>query len=160
MLPDKLLSQCLAECLGTLLLVFLGFAAVASIKLAGASYGQWEIAILWVTAVVLAVYLIAGVSGAHLNHAVTFTLCLCLVFAGQRVIPYIIAQLLGAFLAAVMVYLLYFNLFAEAEESAGIVRGSVASLEYASIFSTYPHPALNFGGAFMVEVVIAAILLL
>src|SRR5699024_6811034 len=79
---------------------------------------------------------------------------------GQRVIPYIIAQLLGAFLAAVMVYLLYFNLFAEAEESAGIVRGSVASLEYASIFSTYPHPALNFGGAFMVEVVIAAILLL
>jgi len=40
-----------------------------------------------------------------------------------------------------------------------MTRGSIASLELASVFSTYPHPSLSIGQAFLVEVVITAILL-
>ncbi|HBB22371.1 MAG TPA: aquaporin, partial [Pseudomonas sp.] len=57
------------------------------------------------------------------------------------------------------VYGLYSSLFFDFEQAQQMVRGSVESLELASIFSTYPHASLSFGQAFLVEVVITAILL-
>jgi glycerol uptake facilitator protein len=65
----------------------------------------------------------------------------------------------GAFCAAALVYLLYISLFFEFEHVHHMVRGTQASLELASIFSTYPNPAISTGQAFLVEVVITAILM-
>jgi len=152
-------GQCIAEFLGTALLIFFGTGCVAALKLGGADLGLWEICIIWGIGVSMAVYLAAGVSGAHLNPAVTIALWLFGTFERHRVPAYILAQVAGAFCSAALVYGLYSSLFFDFEQARQMVRGSVESLELASIFSTYPHASLSFGQAFLVEVVITAILL-
>ncbi|MDO7911851.1 MIP/aquaporin family protein [Pseudomonas sp. 22-AL-CL-001] len=152
-------AQCLAEFLGTALLIFFGTGCVAAMKVAGAGFGLWEISIVWGIGVSMGIYLTAGISGAHLNPAVSIALWLFAGFERRKVPFYILAQVLGAFCSAALVYTLYSNLFFDFEQSHGMVRGSVESLELASIFSTYPNAALSVGQAFLVEVVITAILM-
>ncbi|SEQ13971.1 glycerol uptake facilitator protein [Azotobacter beijerinckii] len=152
-------GQCLAEFLGTALLVFFGTGCVAALVVGGASLGLWEISLIWGLAVSLAIYVSAGVSGAHLNPAVSIALCLFAGFERRKLPAYILAQLAGAFCAAALVYGLYSNLFFAYEQSHQIVRGSQASLALASVFSTYPNPLLSVGQAFAVETVITAILM-
>lgn len=153
-------GQCFAEFIGTGLILFFGTGCVAGLRVAEASYGQWEISIIWGLGVAMAVYLTAGISGAHLNPAVTIALWLFGCFEGRKVAPYILAQLVGAFCAVVLVYLLYQNLIIHQEQAQHIVRGSVESLQQAAIFSTYPHPYVSFGQAFAIEMTIAAILMM
>jgi glycerol uptake facilitator protein len=152
-------GQCIAEFLGTALLIFFGTGCVAALKLGGADLGLWEISIIWGVGVSMGVYLAAGVSGAHLNPAVSIALWLFGTFERNKVPAYILAQTAGAFCAAALVYGLYSSLFFDFEQAQQITRGSVASLQLASVFSTYPHPSLSIGQAFLVEVVITAILL-
>jgi glycerol uptake facilitator protein len=156
---NTLKGQCIAEFIGTGLIIFFGAGCVAALKLAGAAFGQWEICIIWGLAVSMAVYLSAGVSGGHLNPAVTIALCLFANFEGRKVLPYILAQVAGAFCAAALVYGLYYNLFLDYETSHQMVRGSVESLDLAGIFSTYPNPHISVGQAFLVEMVITAVLM-
>ncbi|WP_343554716.1 MIP/aquaporin family protein [Pantoea sp.] len=156
---NTLTGQCIAEFLGTGLIIFFGAGCVAALKLAGAAFGQWEICIIWGLAVSMAVYLSAGVSGAHLNPAVTVALCLFANFEGRKVIPYILAQVAGAFCAAALVYGLYYNLFFDYETAHQMVRGSVESIDLAGIFSTYPNPHISVPQAFLVEMVITAVLM-
>lgn len=113
---------------GTGLLIFFGVGCVAALKVAGASFGQWEISIIWGLGVAMAIYLTAGVSGAHLNPAVTIALWLFACFDGRKVVPFIISQFAGAFCAAALVYGLYYNLFIDFEQTHHMVRGSVESL--------------------------------
>lgn len=155
---STLKGQCIAEFLGTGMIIFFGAGCVAAMKLAGAAFGQWEICIVWGLAVSMAVYMTAGVSGAHLSPAVTVALCLFGTFEGRKVVPYIVAQVAGAFCAAALVYGLYYNLFLDYESSHHMVRGSVESLDLAGIFSTYPNPHISVGQAFLVEMVITAVL--
>ncbi|MGF1685304.1 aquaporin [Photobacterium japonica] len=154
-----LLGECLAEFLGTGLLIFFGVGCVAAMVLTGADFGQWEISIMWGLGVAIAIYCTAGVSGAHINPAVTIALALFHGFDKQKVLPYIAAQVLGAFASAALIYGLYSNLFSDYEAANNIVRGSIESLATAGIFSTYPHAALSFMGAFAVEFVITAVLM-
>src|SRR5476649_1684371 len=158
-MSSTLKGQCIAEFLGTGLIIFFGAGCVAALKLAGAVFGQWEISIIWGLGVAMAIYLTAAISGAHLNPAVTVALCLFANFEGRKVLPYIIAQVAGAFCAAALVYGLYYNLFIDFEQSHHMVRGSVESLNLAGIFSTYPNPHISVMQAFIVEVVITAILM-
>ncbi|MGF1680954.1 MIP/aquaporin family protein [Photobacterium minamisatsumaniensis] len=154
-----LIGECLAEFIGTGLLIFFGVGCVAALVLTGAEFGQWEISIMWGLGVAIAIYCTAGVSGAHINPAVTIALALFHGFDKRKVLPYIAAQMLGAFCTAALIYGLYSNLFADYETTNGIIRGSEASLATAGIFSTYPHAALSFAGAFAVEFVITAVLM-
>ncbi|VEB57769.1 glycerol uptake facilitator GlpF [Salmonella enterica subsp. enterica] len=78
--------------------------------------------------------LTAGISGGHLNPAVTIALWLFACFPKQKVLPYIIAQFAGAFGGALLAYVLYSSLFTEFETAHHMVRGSVESLQLASIF--------------------------
>ena len=156
---STLKGQCIAEFLGTGLLIFFGVGCVAALKVAGASFGQWEISVIWGLGVAMAIYLTAGVSGAHLNPAVTIALWLFACFDKRKVIPFIVSQVAGAFCAAALVYGLYYNLFFDFEQTHHIVRGSVESVDLAGTFSTYPNPHINFVQAFAVEMVITAILM-
>ncbi|OON38475.1 aquaporin [Izhakiella australiensis] len=156
---STLKGQCIAEFLGIGTIIFFGAGCVAALKLAGASFGQWEISIIWGVAVSMAIYLSAGVSGAHLNPAVTLALWLFANFERHKVIPYILAQIAGAFCAAALVYGLYYSLFYDYEQTHQMVRGSVQSLELAGIFSTYPNPHISVGQAFLVEAVITAFMM-
>ena len=94
---STLKGQCIAEFLGTGLLIFFGVGCVAALKVAGASFGQWEISIIWGLGVAMAIYLTAGVSGAHLNPAVTIALWLFACFDGRKVVPFIISQFAARF---------------------------------------------------------------
>lgn len=154
-----LTGQCISEFLGTALIVFFGLGCVAAVRIAGAQLGLWEISIIWGFGVALAVYLTAGISGAHLNPAVTIALWLFASFPRHKVAPYIIAQMLGGFFAAALVYAMYSPVFLDYDQVHHIVRGTQESLFTAGVFSTYPAPQLTEFHAFFIEVVIAAILL-
>ena len=155
----SLFGQCLAEFIGTGLLIFFGVGCVAALVLTGATLGQWEVSIIWGFGVSIAIYCTAGVSGAHINPAVTIALAMFHGFDKAKVVPYIISQLLGAFCSAALVYSLYSNLFTDYEIAHNFVRSSQDALSTAGIFSTYPHASLSFFGAFAVEFVITAVLM-
>lgn len=70
-----------------------GIGCLCALKLAGASLGLWEICIIWGLGISLAVYLTAGISGAHLNPAVTIALWLFASFPARKVLPFCVAQL-------------------------------------------------------------------
>lgn len=155
----SLKGQCTAEFLGVALLIFFGCGCVAAARVAGAQFGLWEISIVWGMGVAIAVYLTAGVSGAHLNPAVTIALWKFACFDGKKVLPFIVAQIAGAFFGALVVYALYRGVWLDYEATNHIVRGTAESLFTAGIFSTYPNPSLGLFPAFMVEFVITAILM-
>jgi glycerol uptake facilitator protein len=90
---------------------------------------------------------------------VTIALCLFANFERRKVVPYILAQIAGAFCSAALVYGLYYNLFFDYEQSHQMVRGSIESLDLAGIFSTYPNPHIGVGQAFLVEAVITAVMM-
>ena len=102
-----LFGQCMAEFIGTGLLLFFGAGCVAAMVLAGADFSQWEISIVWGLGVAIAIYITGGVSGAHLNPAVTLALMVFKGFEKYKVLPYIISQVAGAFSGAALVYFLY-----------------------------------------------------
>ncbi|NUY55971.1 aquaporin [Salinivibrio sp. MA351] len=156
---STLLGECVSEFIGTGLLIFFGVGCVAALVLTGADFGQWEISIVWGFGVAIAIYCTAGVSGAHINPAVTIALAAFHGFDKSKVVPYIISQMLGAFASAALVYSLYSNLFVEWELANNVVRSSPEALATAGIFSTYPHQALSFMGAMAVEFVITAVLM-
>ncbi|GLT19844.1 aquaporin [Vibrio zhanjiangensis] len=155
----SLLGECIAEFIGTGLLIFFGVGCVAALVLTGAQFGQWEISIVWGFGVAIAIYCTAGVSGAHINPAVTIALAVFHGFDKAKVVPYIIAQMLGAFCSAALVYGLYSNLFIDYEITHGFIRSSQEALATAGIFSTYPNASLSFSGALAVEFVITAVLM-
>jgi MIP family channel proteins len=110
----------------------------------------------WGLGVVMGCYVSAGVSGAHLNPAVTLAAAVYRGFPWRKVVPYAVAQTAGAFVAAAVVYLVYregLNAF------DGGVRQVVGPLGTAGIFATYPQPYLTtFPGGFIDQVVGTAIL--
>lgn len=156
---SSLKGMCIAEFLGIGLIIFFGSGCVAALKLAGANFGQWEISLIWGLGVSMAIYMSSAISGAHLNPAVTIALWLFGDFDGRKVFPYILAQIVGAFCAAALVYGLYSPLFIDFEQTHRIARGSIEGLEIAAIFSTYPNPHISTSQAFLVELVSTTILM-
>ncbi len=106
-----LTAELVGEVFGTFILILLGDGVVANVglapRLAANGYNWNTITIGWAFAVIVAVYVSAGVSGAHLNPAVTLALAVKRGFPWGKVGPYILAQMLGAFLGALGVYLVY-----------------------------------------------------
>lgn len=104
------MSPYLAEFFGTLLLILLGGGvnAAVSLKKSKSENGGWlMIAIGWGLAVMLAIYAVGGISGAHLNPAVTIALTINGSFASDMVLGYITAQFAGAIAGATLVWLHY-----------------------------------------------------
>ncbi|WP_413283526.1 MIP/aquaporin family protein [Vibrio sp. MA40-2] len=158
-MKDSLKAQCIAEFFATGLFLFFGASCLAAIKVAGASFGLWEICIVWGLGISLAVYLSAGISGAHLNPAVTVGLWLFANFDRRKVVPYIVAQTAGAFFGVAVCYFIYADLFVLYEQTHSMIRGSEDSLYLASIFSTYNNPGISIWRAAAVEVIITATLM-
>jgi glycerol uptake facilitator protein len=100
----------LAELTGTMLLVLLGDGVVAGALLRGSKSegaGWIVITVGWALAVTFAVYAAGSISGGHLNPAVTLALAAVGEFAWPLVPQYLLAQFLGAFLGACLVWLHY-----------------------------------------------------
>lgn len=103
----------IGEIFGTFILILLGDGVVANVGLAprlnAGAYNWNTITWGWAFAVIVAVYVSAGVSGAHLNPAVTIALAVKRGFPWRKTLPYIVAQVFGAFLGAAAVYLVYMD---------------------------------------------------
>lgn len=104
------MSAFLGELIGTMILIILGDGVVANVllnKSKGQASGWMVITSGWAFAVAVAVYAVGWVSGAHINPAVTIGLAAIGKFPWSQVPGYILAQLIGAFLGAVIVFLAY-----------------------------------------------------
>ncbi len=129
-----------AEFLGTFLLVFFGCGAVHAAVLTGAQSGLWQVAIVWGIAIMLAIYAVGAVSGAHINPAMTIASAVWRKFPKAHVVPYIGAQLAGAFIAAAALFMLFEPHIAAKEASKGVVRGQPGSEMTAMCYGEY-YPA-------------------
>lgn len=104
----------LAELVGTMILIILGDGVVANVvlnKTKGNNSGWIVITTGWALAVFVAVYIVGSISGAHINPAVTLGLAIAGNFPWAQVPVYWIAQLIGAFIGAVIVWLSYYQHF-------------------------------------------------
>lgn len=163
-------GEMLAEFLGTFVLILIGVGsvAVAVVGLPGSGrqsvpFGAANWLIIswgWGLAVVFGVYVAGGISGAHLNPAVTLGFAVRRDFPWRKILPYWLAQLAGAFVAAALVYASYHWAIDSAETKTGVPRSK--SLPTYSIFATFP--AQYFGnswwGPFLDQIVGTGILLL
>jgi glycerol uptake facilitator protein len=141
----------LAEFVGTLILILLGDGVVAGVLLRNskAEHSGWIVITFgWGMAVALAVYSVGAISGAHINPAVTVGLASIGVHPWALVPGYIIAQMLGAFVGAVLVWLAYLPHWKETDD---------ATLKL-GVFCTIPQ-IRNTAANFITEVIATAMLL-
>lgn len=121
----------IAEFIGTMLLILLGDGVVANVTLDKSGMkgaGSIQITIAWGLAVMVPAFIFGEASGAHYNPALTIALAVAGSFDWALVPGYIVAQMLGAFVGAVLVYVLFKDQF-DATEDAGTKLG---------VFSTGP----------------------
>lgn len=122
----SLLVQCLFEFIGTFVLVLLGCGVVACVSLRkskGEGAGWVVVTLAWGLAVMCGVLIAGPYTGAHLNPAVTLGLAAAGKFPWEYVLPYIVSQIAGGILGAVIVYVFYkdhFDATAEAETKLGV----------------------------------------
>ena len=139
------------EFFGTFILIAFGVGVVAQTVLSKEANGSFlAINIGWGLAVMLGIYTAGGVSGAHLNPAVTLALAVHRSFPWSKVLPYTLAQLAGAFAASAMVFATYREAFSAFDSGVRMVEGATAT---AGIFATYPQPFLSIAGGFVDQVV-------
>ena len=175
-------GELMAEFLGTFVILAFGdgVVAMAVAALPGSgraatpttiflAAGDWLLIVFgWAWAVAFGIWVAGGVSGAHLNPAVTLGFAVRRKFPWRKVAPYWVAQVLGAFVGAALVFLVYnaainaYNLAAHTPKSSGQALASY------SIFATFPAPYFHggiggplidqiVGTAFLVMLVVAVI---
>ena len=137
----NLLRRCLAEVLGTYLLVLLGCGVVHAAILTGSQNGLWQVAVVWGLAVTLAIYVAGATSGAHINPAITLAFASRGRFAWRLVPPYLVSQVAGALLAAATLFVLFGPLLTAKEEAKHVWRGQPGSELTAMCYGEYfPNP--------------------
>jgi glycerol uptake facilitator protein len=136
-----LTQELLAEFLGTFVLIIFGVGVVAQIILTDKGGGFLSITWAWGLAVTMGVYIAGGVSGAHINPAVTLAFAMKRGFSWNKVIPYWIAQTAGAFVAAAIVFLVYRESFDAIGYGIPWIKDNIDPSAHAfgtaGIFSTY-----------------------
>ena len=150
------LGEVVAEFFGTMVLILFGDGVVASFGLFG-SVGtfatEWIVIIIgWGLAVMLGIYVAGAISGAHINPAVTLALAARGKFPWNKVLPYWGAQVLGAFVAAAILYFVYQGALVNAAGSGDFGKA------VGGVFYTSPKAFVGLFGAFMDEFVGTALL--
>jgi glycerol uptake facilitator protein len=137
----SVVKKCFAECVGTFVLVLFGCGAVHTAVLMGAQHGLWQVAVVWGVAIMLAIYMVGAISGAHINPAVTLAFATWGRLPWRLVGPYILGQVCGAFLAAATLFVLFSPYLAAMEEQKQVVRGQPGSEVTAMCYGEYfPNP--------------------
>jgi glycerol uptake facilitator protein len=151
MKKNTLWGEVAAEILGTMILILFGTGVVAQVVTGDGAAGDHDsIAWGWGIGVTLGVYVAARISGAHLNPAVTIALAAFKGFEWRKVAPYIAAQVVGAFIAALIIRATYADLIAKIDPGH--------TYDTQGIFSTSPTAGVSIPGAFLDQVVGTAIL--
>ncbi|XP_015198746.1 aquaporin-9b isoform X4 [Lepisosteus oculatus] len=150
-LKNSIVKEALAEFLGTFVLILFGCGSVAQTVLSRGAVGEMlTIHIGFTLGVTMAVYVAGGVSGAHVNPAVSLAM---LVLGKLKLVKfpvYVLAQFLGAFAGAAAVYGLYYDAFMDYTNGILIVTGPNAT---AHIFASYPGRHLSILNGFIDQVI-------
>jgi glycerol uptake facilitator protein len=118
-----------------------GRTAAGNTAVAFNSSGDWLLITWgWALAVVFAIYTVGGVTGAHINPAVTLGAAIRRQLPWNKVAPYWVAQVLGCFVGAALVFLVYNNAINHFDQVNHIVKGRPASVATYSTFATFPAP--------------------
>jgi glycerol uptake facilitator protein len=148
----SMLGELLAEFAGTMILILFGTGVVAQVVAGG--YGNHDsIAWAWGLAVTMGIYTANRATGAHLNPAVTFALAAFKGFSWRKVLPYSLAQTVGAFVAALIVRWNYTEVINKIDPGH--------TLKTQGIFSTLPGNGalpVHTGGALRDQIIGTAIL--
>ncbi len=157
-------GEALAEFFGTMVLILFGDGCVATFALfnnigtnnaATPFANTWPVIIFgWGFAVMLGIYVSGAISGAHLNPAVTLGLAATRRFSWSKVGPYILAQVLGAFVAAALLFFVYKG----ALDHATSVAGKDFATSVGGVFYTSPKSFVGMFGAFGDEFIGTALL--
>lgn len=151
-----LFTKCVFEFIGTLIMILLGdgVCACTGLNLSKGKNGGWiVITIAWGFAVMCGVFIAGPYSGAHLNPAVTLGLAIAGKFAWSAVPGYVVAQMLGGFAGALLVYAFYQDHFkATTDNNEGIL----------TMFCTMPainHKSVNLLSEFIATSVLIFVIL-
>lgn len=158
------LGECIGEFFGTMVLILFGDGCVATFALftnigtgnaASPFANEWIVIILgWGLAVMLGIYVCGAISGAHLNPAVTLGLAVRGKLSWGKVVPYWVAQILGAFVAALLLYFVYQG----AIQHAMNVSHTDVLTAAGGVFYTSPKSFVGTFGAFGDEFIGTALL--
>src|ERR1700682_2238778 len=157
-MKPSLVAELLAEFLGTMVLILFGTGVVAMVVLFGhgipgeiVNGGYTNITLAWGLAVTMGIYVAGKTTGAHLNPAVTIALAAYRGFPWRKVIPYSIAQIAGAFVAAALVFWNYHPAFLKADPGLDHTAG---------VFTTFPAFADMPSAGFLDQAIGTALLLM
>jgi glycerol uptake facilitator protein len=116
----------------------------------------WGVCIAWGLAVTIAIYATGSISGTHANPAVTLALALFRGFSWKKVIPYWVAQVIGAFLGAAIVYALFGPVIDHFNATHNLTREAGGA---AGVFFTHPGLAITPMHALSDQIILTAFLL-
>ncbi|XP_004602676.1 aquaporin-9 [Sorex araneus] len=157
-LKSSLAKETVSEFLGTFIMIVLGCGSVAQAVLSrGQGGGVVTINIGFAMAVVMAIYVTGGVSGGHINPAVSFAMCLFGRMKWYKLPFYVGAQFLGAFVGAATLFGIYYDGLMSFAGGKLLIEGENAT---AQIFATYPSPYLSLTNALADQVVATMFLLM
>lgn len=121
-------SEFLAEIIGSMFIALFGCGVVASVVV-GNNGAPINIHIAWGLAVTFGIYASGKISGAHLNPAVTLALAVTGRFQWSKVWYYIVAQMIGFFIGAAIVFAVYYGKWIEVDPNFENTAG---------VFTTFP----------------------
>lgn len=156
----RLIGELISECVAMAIIITLGDSAAAMITLYDPSpyaTAYWGVCIAWGLAVTIAIYVTGAVSGTHANPAVTLALVLFRGFPAKKALPYVAAQIAGAFIGAALVYQMFspvidsYNALHQVGREAGGAAG---------VFFTHPGAGITPIHAFWDEAILTGILIL
>ncbi|XP_060092443.1 aquaporin-7-like [Heteronotia binoei] len=152
------IREALAETLATFLLMLFGNGAVAQVVLGKQKFGTFlSINLGYGFGVMMGIHAAGGISGAHMNAAVTFANCVVGNLPWRKFPAYVIGQFLGSFIASAGVFLMYYDALMDYTGGNLTVTGPTAT---AGIFATYPAPYMSVWRGFIQEFIATAVLVL
>ena len=153
------MGELISEAVAVFIIIAFGDSVAAMYTLYDPSpyqHAYWGVCVVWGLAVTIAIYATGSVSGCHANPAVTLALALYRKFSWKKVVPYCVAQTLGAFAGAAVVYVLFgpvidhFNLVHQLTRADGGAAG---------VFFTHPGLAVTAMHALLDEIILTAFLI-
>jgi len=154
-----LAGELISEAIAMIIIITFGCSVAAMYILYDPSpykTAYWGVCVTWGLATSIAIYVTGAVSGTHANPAVTLSLAVFRGFAWNRVIPYFIAQVLGGFIGAAIVYGLYYTVIDNFNATEHLARADGGA---AAVFFTAPGVAISPMKAFTDEIILTAFLI-
>jgi glycerol uptake facilitator protein len=142
----QLRGEVISEAIAVLIIILFGDSVAATLLMYDPSpytHAYWGVCIAWGLAVTIAIYATGAVSGTHANPAVTLALWLFRGFPGKKVVPYVAAQVVGAFAGAALVYVLFVPVINHYNTLHHALRSAPSGATTASVFFTHPGLAVT-----------------